>query len=56
MINPKKSTIMKICKRNPKKNYNDNKYREVPFTAMYKYLGITIDYKLNFISHLKSLE
>ena len=23
---------------------------------MYKYLGITIDYKLNFINHLRSLE
>ena len=30
MINPKKSAIMKICKRNPKKN--ENRYRDIPFT------------------------
>ena len=47
---------MRICKRNPRKNQTESKHREIPFTCTYKYLGMTIDYKLNFLSHLNVLE
>lgn len=55
-LNNKKSAILKICKRNKKINPEKDFFRQIPYVNSYKYLGLNIDYKLNFNLHLQILQ
>lgn len=55
-LNPLKSAIVKICKKINSKKILDAKHQGIPFKLSYKYLGVTIDYKLNYLEQIKNLK
>ena len=56
LLNAKKSAIMPLANRKTKKDKFTNKtLLDIPFVTEYKYLGIVIDYTMNFGRTLKEI-
>jgi len=54
ILNSKKSAVMPLANKKSKKDrFSNKKLLDVPYVVKYKYLGINIDYTMNFTSTLK---